>query len=355
MFLLICLLSPVRSACPSYSCANSYSETCVLYDPAAQTSQVYSCAPGSSCSFNHTSPNQNSYCTAQPPAASYPGERCEKSSECLYGVCDPKSKLCTGFERGKICNLTLQCSPGLYCKASSTSSIQICSPLIQPGDAGCSNSSDCSALAYCNYSNTPETSKCLASLSFAAGTKVALCYSGINYMCQSLKCVTIRGINYCSSAVTSAKSLPTRCEQDRDCTSISDVYVGQFYTESCTCGVNAKGLSYCPLFPGDVIYGNYIFYLSLWMNSQKITKCNSRRRMELPCLKSHLTTYEYHSLVYYMYMTLYYPYIQGNMMCVKETLNSVFWESEQYMAAEDVSSFDPTLSLLWPIIILSQV
>jgi hypothetical protein len=347
MFFFLSLLAnfAFSQSCPKYQCGFSEPNTCVFFDSSSMTSTVQGCPSSSYCPFNYTNYNRSVQCQVNPKVQVYPGEKCSSTSECLYGNCSSKNHLCTGFALGQKCDNTLQCGEGLYCRSSSTSSISTCSKLLQPGDLGCTSSSDCSNLAFCNYSSTPENSKCLASLSFSPGTKVSKCYGGINYMCQYLKCVTIKSGSFCTSGVSSIKNLPVVCQENSDCISMSDPYIGGFFTENCTCGLNEFGKKYCPLFPGDVIYSNYIFFLSIWLNSDKITKCNSSRRMELPCIKSHLSEYEYNTLVYYMFMTNYYPYIQGNIFCVKEYINKVFWKSELYMASQEISSWSVSLML----------
>lgn len=331
--------------CPYYACGNLPKFLCVSYDSVSNTNTVQECDTGSYCPFNYTQPYQSLSCKPYPMYVAYPGEYCDSSLQCAYGDC-LSNKTCSGYPIGRECNDTIMCAPGLYCKSSSTSSISVCSPLIPAGLPGCTHSSECSNLAFCNISALPENSYCQASLSFAPNTLVAYCYNGINYMCENLYCVTLATGSYCTSPVTSIKNLPVVCEDNRDCTSASDPFVGTFFVGNCSCGANSDGNKYCYLFPGDLAYQNYVYYLGLWMNSEKITYCNSKRRLSLPCIQTYLGDYYYNVLVYYMYMVNYYPYLQGNSDCVQNAINNIFWDCEKNLASQPVDSSSVFLVIL---------
>lgn len=331
--------------CPSYVCGQLPAFSCIQYDQKSNTNTVQKCANGLYCQFNYTNPYQSVQCKPEEKNRGYPGESCISNEDCLYGECQA-NKTCAGYHIGKECNDTLNCDPGLYCKSSSTSPISVCSPLIPAGLSGCTRSTECSNLAYCNVSSLPENSYCQASLSFRPGTLISNCYNGINYMCEHLYCVTLPSGSFCTSTVPNIRNLPAVCQDERDCISASDPFVGSFFVGNCSCGINPNAKKYCKLFPGDPAYTNYVFYLSLWLNSEKITNCNSKRRMSLPCIKTYTDEYNYNVLVYYIYLVDYYPQLQGNPSCVRESINTIFWESDEYLLDQPVESSSVFVLLL---------
>lgn len=42
----------------------------------------------------------------------------------------------------------------------------------------------------------------------------------------------------------------------------------------CQCGVNAKGNAYCPLFPGDSLYQNYLQALKAYFTPSNLKNCH---------------------------------------------------------------------------------
>lgn len=355
MHFLLSLLftsSVISQSCVSYQCGSLSNNSCLSYSASNNTSIIQECSKDSFCPFNYSSPKQSLSCQPYPTKSHYPGEPCTSNIDCASGKC-ASNNTCQGASQNMPCTHTLDCNPGLYCASTTTSSSTTCLPLIPPGKSGCKTSSACSSMSYCNFTGLPETSFCRPSLSLLEGTIINDCHNGINYMCKNLLC-TLRGSNFvCASSVTSVNIFPTKCSSDDDCLSIVDYRVGSYYKSQCGCTLSEKPYGVCGLFPGDAPYQKFLAILSLWMNSENITKCNSVRGLSYPCINAYFSYSEV--FWYYTFYVFNYSSIQDNEGCVKDTLTNDFWWYEDKMASRNITGAGlgyQVLAVLYLVIIL---
>jgi hypothetical protein len=116
---------------------------------------------------------------------------------------------------------------------------------------------------------------------------------------------------------------------------------------------SGKPYGVCGLFPGDMPYQKFLAILSLWMNSENITKCNSVRGLSYPCINTYFSYSEV--FWYYTFYAFNYSAIQENEDCVKETLTNDFWWYEEKMASRNITGAGlgyQVLAVLYLVIIL---
>jgi len=83
-------------------------------------------------------------------------------------------------------------------------------------------------------------------------------------------------------------------------------------------------------------------------------KCNTDRRAELSCMKSHWNDDDYYTLLYYLYKTENWHNIQDNASCTKSIFNTDYWKAkEEYDDIEDDDSgFTLVFTLLIALLVL---
>ncbi|CAG9328665.1 unnamed protein product [Blepharisma stoltei] len=269
-----------------------------------------------------TSPG-NSSCEAIPntPQQAWPGETCNVNITCAFGTC--QNKFCQGKTVGTACTQTGECNPGLYCSTTTNK----CATQITIGGNGCHNDYECVNNAGCNITGDG-TGQCVGYLSVEVDDEIAQCANHYNLLCESTLCGTINGTNVCGSSVASASIIPMMCTSDGDCFSEGDPALGIGYGSSCQCSYGFQGIKYCGLFPGDPIASNYFELLKAWYSNANVTLCNSLRRDNPACVKSHWSTK--HALEYTYFRLWYqmYSQIQDNDECVMQIYTSNFWNSK---------------------------
>ena len=143
----------VPAGCPKYMCNNGkYSlanNVCKHYESSGTDLSIYlqPCTDTtlSYCPIDATPSGGDTMCEAPEkpvPVYSFPGEGCATTLDCAYGTC--QKGICKYRSIGDVCNDTLQCNPGLYCKST------ICTNLIPIGSTGCQVDTDCVNTAYCD-------------------------------------------------------------------------------------------------------------------------------------------------------------------------------------------------------------
>lgn len=317
MFYFLLLNSAAALTCYPYQCAPSDLELldnqCIKY--VNQTYFTRPCEDNTYCA--QTQPETDALCQAvvEPTQHLYPGADCTSNNECISNNC--QSKTCQGAGENKECKSSADCNPGLYCKD------KLCADLIKVNETGCIIDYDCVNNAGCNLENGIGT--CITYFTVEAGNTVSSCENNLNKLCSSYRCED----SVCTSAVESYITPPVYCSVDSGCSSRLDSVTHKFYSGTCECSYSTKGLSYCPLFPGDYIYQQRIKYLECWYDSDSIHSCHTYDRNSFDCMNRTWTYEEYLTTLYYSTWAEDYPKLQDNDECTQQMFSNDFWEAKE--------------------------
>ncbi|CAG9328343.1 unnamed protein product [Blepharisma stoltei] len=273
----------------------------------------YTCSASSNlCSF--TQPTQSI-------AVSHVGELCNYSVDCINGGPCNQAGICSGSAKGEDCDDDSTCNPGLYCNSASDT----CQPQLSANQSGCTSDYDCENGAGCN-STTRVAGTCYTYFTFPDYSPLASCTNNINLLCQSGACFQNGKQYYCMPSLTSNGTLPVQCSQlPTDCASNPEPKFNTIFHNTCTCGLNSAGASYCSLFPGDQPMVEYLGQLKKWLTSEEVYICNTMQRLGTNCIKNFWDSTNY---VYFMYLYAkvnMYAKIQGNDKCVQKMYTSQYW------------------------------
>lgn len=301
-------LSLLNSTCYPMQCNNGQAEMPISSCTFVSNGTVFlqPCESDYACQIGF----ETSYCLPaipDPTSLSYPGEPCKHTFDCKYGIC--KNGYCQGFEAGKGCTLSAECSPGLYCKVGN------CVTLLTIGKGPCLVDFECQNSAGCL------DGLCVAYFSLAVGATVSVCASEFSVFCSTATCWQ----GQCINALRSSKTLPTPCINYQDCTSNLSSSGVIFYSD-CGCGYNNQGQAYCSLFSGDDNYALYLSALSNWLSSEVSGLCNTVRRFTSQCIQMFWDKPNYQELLLYYYRTFYYAMIQKNDECIMSIYSNFYWD-----------------------------
>ena len=225
--------------CGSYYCKEPSqvfdNETCVFYD---SSSEKYYVSP---CPLNYYCDRQlksNSICVPfnNTENFKYPGEVCEKPSDCLNSIKGCENGVCKGNALNEVCDSSADCNPGLFCNDFT------CQVLFPAGFNNCSFDYECINFAGC-LENT-----CTLYWSKPDYSEISVCNNFQSVYCHSGMCDG----QYCIPAQSTSGSLPKKCKEDADCLATQKIQ------GFCSCGLNEKSTKYCSLFPGDSFYANFL-------------------------------------------------------------------------------------------------
>ena len=262
----------------------------------------------------------NSTCEVPPSAPLYsssaPGEPCELDMDCI------QEGICTGGtceNPGNICTNQLSCDPGKYCNVTTAAGPWTCVPQVGPGD-------NCTADYMCpNAYGCTQDKGCVKYLSIGPTMQVDSCTTGVNYLCQFLRCYSDKNGTYCAANLTSA-TVPLSCHSSNNCVVYSN---GHNYTGSCECSYGTLGRSYCSLFPGDYPYSQFVALLQNWLASPAINSCNAARRTAVPCITYYLPANQSAAFLYYYYFSSDFPAIQDMDQCARTVYDQSYWSAFQ--------------------------
>lgn len=270
------------TSCPIYQCQEDTSKYSLdqCFNVTTTTYFLRPCQNGYSCSSATKNCTWSSVTSTSAPFA-YLGEPCNYNLDCIFGQCT--NKVCTGLEASEVCKSNDQCNPGLFCNSES----DMCQEQYTIGQVGCFADTWCENGAGCNTTGlNPGT--CIPYLTLDDYTHIGFCSNNINQMCQSGGCITLSGISYCLPSVKSAGNLPVLCSGLKtDCASLPDSKFNNTFYQTCSCGYNNYGASYCGLFPGDQPMIDYVTQLKKWYESTEIKFCNTQERLSLNCMKNY--------------------------------------------------------------------
>ena len=190
----------------------------------------------------------------------FPGEYCTKADLCHYGKC--VNNHCEGNDKGRGCNNSAQCNPGLYCKDGT------CREAAKPKE-DCSKEIPCVAKAVCT--NTTELGemklKCVTQGYFGIGN-----ISTIDLACKTfftIDDVCVEGYKLYLNGTK--RSPPHKCPENNICIykNSKNLTLKKF----CECGKGESGDKMCYSGEGDITMDNYIKYV----NSLKDNDCHILR------------------------------------------------------------------------------
>eukprot|EP00831_Metopus_contortus_P083940 TRINITY_DN9416_c0_g1_i3.p1 TRINITY_DN9416_c0_g1~~TRINITY_DN9416_c0_g1_i3.p1 ORF type:complete len:356 (+),score=39.23 TRINITY_DN9416_c0_g1_i3:180-1247(+) len=286
--------------CPKYICDSSLSDQQCAKSLQTRDGLYYWLKPCEGekkiCEIPHI--DDVSECLANPTiATSYPGEYCEKKSECLSGECN--NNKCAGKNADDDCKHDSDCNPGLYC------SLNKCKETIQIGKE-CDESSRCEVASFCHNKT------CTLYGSIANG-KPALAPAA----CKSFYMYE----GNCSVRPTLKENKNNSCPADGFCKyTIKRDEKEIFLSIPCQCGYGGPS---CPPGLDQVSLFDYSKYLDSSLNSL----CHVSRG-PLCYDKKHDSMSEnfYDALISYTRVTNW-PSIYNNSECIKKMLSSDYWNA----------------------------
>jgi hypothetical protein len=129
--------------------------------------------------------------------------------------------------------------------------------------------------------------------------------------------------------VSSDYSNPKECSVSSDCPSNAvqfNATTTTTYNETCSCGYNLDGQSYCELHNSDSTYEKYTDFLENWFESDSIKGCNSARRTVGYCAESRLSEDEYSEFNVRKTTAESYPYLVDNDDCVEAVFFGAYYD-----------------------------
>lgn len=275
----------------SYSCsASSSSSSCINYNIFSNSFNLTTCnstydIPACDYTLSEKSSWDEITCSSSVSTSKkYPGEECEKASDCLYNLNESScsDNICQGIKEGEQCdsNDAYSCHVGLYCKVINSSSR--CQPLGNKGDE-CYSDWECDYRYGCNYIDIYSSSgSCTDYFSVGDKESVTCSVTGEQYLCQSGWCNYSGGNSgICVDAPQSAKTTPISCNIDSDCEGKNSQ--GTTYSK-CRAGYNARGVNYCNLFPGDSEGVTHMNYIANYISASLLESCQTARRFSEYCI-----------------------------------------------------------------------
>ena len=347
-------------SCSKYTCETPdlavEAGTCAAYVPALDTYYMKPCLTGYECEADAT-PSLNRTCVRSAPALpapAYPGEPCNYDSDCFYfttyGVGYGCVKdLCQGQKVGGGCKAPAECAPGLTCFTGA------CTALAKAKEK-CMSDTDCVASCGCDIpTNSQSPGTCVPYFSVPANTTISACpgqltttlllpsMANLNYLCESGSCITSTGTttSMCVNPIISSSKLPMNCtiSDTTGCTAGNAPGING----KCACGMESTGTAYCPLFPGDSYFSQYISQAKSWLTGDDPETCNTIRRMD--CMPT-VSSSAYIKLMYYSLSTLYYTSLVFADKCTAEVMFPQYYAVKEEYDAAGVVTLGVLLAIL---------
>lgn len=312
----------VSKLCPRYECkpdSISFSDESVCLLFANDTFYSRSCDNESYfCNYTDISETNMGWCIYKNETHTshlyLPGEDCYYDDDCYDGVICQDQK-CKGFEKDKQCESHKQCDVGLYCNLT-------CQTQISLGRVGCFDDYHCSNTGGCviNSFSDATLNVCVPYFTMRNYTTNLGCSSQgqLELICESGYCMNNAGKSSCFPIPVSFSQVPIECSNDNSCYSnpLGENKVVTYQT--CTCGKNKDGQSYCPLFYGDEPWVKYTQKLKKWIDSEESLNCNTIARNSYNCLKNYWGKDDLTEITYYKDFAASYHLIYNTDKCTKE-------------------------------------
>ena len=292
------------------------------------------CPTGQFCNVHSTGYIGYNYtCTdIVPYIHAYNGEYCRDTSDCVYGNCT--DSICHGFQLNQTCSNSVYCDPGLHCIDS------VCTELLPVGSTNCFEDYDCENSACINYDKYGAHGTCVPYFSQNNGQNTTDCneYSLRSKKCESGTCEKdARQRPVCIPAFSLQHSPETSCNGDYDCSAYNAN--NEIIEQTCTCGRNPYGFSYCAVSMGDAPGLKYIEAFRKFVSFGGMAKCNTRSRYDLDCwIMSVNETWGMDFISAYLNFE-YHPLFLNNDDCIKDTLNQNYWHLSASWIAVAVGVF----------------
>ena len=303
--------------CSKYTCSTSAqgltSDQCAYYDSAQTTYYMQACPSGYYCPFYNQA--MNITCLESPPPPSpgkaWPSFPCKQDADCYSNSC--VNDLCVGLPDGSKCAGDYDCNLGSLCQSGMPNNT--CASQVGLGET-------CNTFTgiMCQNNYVCNNQKCVGYYSKPIGSFVTLDTGSV--VCESGHVHQVDAtFGYCEYAPKAA-NVPQPTECTFSCPSNDG-----FESAQCKCAYNAAGTQYCDLLAGDSYPTLYRVHYGAYMNNPNITMCPYDIILTEQC-----ATYINQKSLFDAFMSLklmmdWYPVIQGNEECVKETITSAYWNS----------------------------
>ena len=333
------LLEPVdlsSTNCYQYQCAyktsNWTADQCmVTYN--TTTFDLRACPSGQYCNVFQTGAIGFNYTCADIVINNNAnnGEACLHDIECIYGSC--VSGICHGTKLNQACRNSNTCDPGLHCVNS------VCKELLPVGATNCVDDFDCLNSACVNYDTSGAHGTCVPYFTQSAGQNTTDCdeYNLRSTKCESGTCSRAGQATVCIPAFSLNHSPEVSCRGDYDCSAYNSN--NDIIEETCTCGRNPYGFSYCRNVMGDPSGQKYIESFRKFIAFGGMEKCNTRARFDVDCwMVSVNETWGMEFIQAYLNFE-FHPLFLNNDNCVKDTLTQNYWHLSASWIAVAVGVF----------------
>lgn len=305
--------------CPKYACATAdlNSGQCVKYDAETNLYSAKACSQENGKTFCPVAlfSRSDSYCIEVKSSSSssgLPGQSCELNEEC-DGIAKCEKSVCIGGKTGDLCDDLPDCDVGYAChnlKQNATCEVQVA----LNGKCGSYITSE-----YCVNSAICNNSICERLLSKGAGAIVdtlsaaMLCNTGFYKESPSRpeKAICIE------APVSPNYHQPVKCNAGDWCYSSDYNYAVQ-----CECGYNPSGQGYCPLFPGDTLYKEFLTSMKNYIEKATLDKCHI---LNVGVGYCGTTKEVYDEMLKAKREVDFYPLIQENDDCIKSVYTFDYW------------------------------
>ena len=308
--------APLSAAtCEPYLCSASAlpQGQCNYYKSGVNQLQV--CPAGSFCPWA-LSTYSNTTCVQGSTTIGYggvPGDTCSSNSDCQgKSTCNGQG-ICQGLKTGAFCDDQPDCDVGYACH--NVQMAATCQPLNSLGQA-CGDALTmnlCQNTLACNYN------KCVSLFSKINGALVDYNVAGLVCASGFFERTGEKGGAVCAAAPLSPRlNLPISCTAGSSCRSRDGRY-----STPCQCGFNGNGQGYCPLFPGDDMYQQYLTALKTYMTDSGLNNCHYLDIGMPTC--TGVSQVEYDALNALHEQVLFFVAKMGNDKCVKNIITSEYW------------------------------
>lgn len=302
--------------CEPYLCSPKTLKTNQCVYPVDGNNYLQVCPSGSFCPWALSSPF-NTSCVQGSTAIGYgglPGDTCQSTADCQgLSVCNQVTGVCEGGKNGAFCNDQPDCDVGFTCH--NVEQAATCQPVNSLGGT-CGNYL---TMNLCKNTLTCNNGQCINLFSLQDGTLVdndsaaLACQSGFYELTQQ------PGQAVCKPAPKSPNvAMPISCSAGTMCKSRDNKY-----QIPCQCGFNSMGQGYCPLFPGDDLYQQYLTALKKYMTYSGLNNCHYLDVGMPSCLGVPKPIYE--EVEAAATEVEFYVAKLGNDRCVKNIITSSYW------------------------------
>jgi hypothetical protein len=211
-------------------------------------------------------------CTASTATTpkNYPGGSCTDDKECMStSTCD--SNICTGSAVGVVCTTPSQCLRGLAClkNPEEGKTDKVCQPQVVAG-GDCTEDYDCKNNLGCYLT------KCTAYLSVEDG-QVAKNTDGVSSAFSYCKSGYSNATNFCVTRMNNA-TLGSSCSVDTGCAYKVGEAEAVVEADTCVCGKNINGTSYCQAGNGEPVWKTYFAKLVEMLSDANQVNCHTSER-----------------------------------------------------------------------------